>query len=486
MTSCSKCKDVVKPQYTVAFNLNGATGTADSKTVKEGVLITLPSSSSTTFYYSGYTFTGWNTKQDGTGTSYPAGSSYTVSANITLYATWQQVVNYTITFNLNGGSGTLNPATVLAGSSTVLPTSSASTFYFTNYNFVGWNTAANGSGTNYPAGSSYTPTGDVTLYAQWQSMYTAVFTASVVGSAIPLANNSVEEAFVVNVTTAGTAKLETIGTMTNGTNAIAYYWITSRDSSELFQATSTLNAVVPKTVALTSQTINLSVGKYVVCFKTAAYSGAIINGSDIGLKLTGATSSFSVTDKADATTPNQAGSAKVIFSLANNTVLLPNGQNTGGVYAYFRVIPYSDQNATTYDDSLYPSISSISFNTKDSSWLNGTVTNCPYTSLDWTNASGPAGRNFSLAQDNLGATSLIFTNSQFSYNSGILQSPSTAGVKLVKSILGNYSYCFAGANVYNTTNYQFGPRSVCWYLKSIRFVGNPELQIFAPDGARIW
>ena len=486
MTSCSKCKDVTKPQYTISFNLNGGSGTLENKTVEEGTVITLPVSSASTFFFTGYTFKEWNTKSDGTGTGYSAGSSYTVSANITLYATWQQVVNYTITFNLNGGSGTLNPATVLAGSSTVLPSSSVNTFYFTDYTFVNWNTKADGSGTNYAAGVSYTPTANVTLYAQWQSMYTAVFTASVVGSAIPLANNSVEEAFVVNVTTAGTAKLETIGTMTNGTNAIAYYWITSRDSSELFQATSTLNAVVPKTVALTSQTINLSVGKYVVCFKTAAYSGAIINGSDIGLKLTGATSSFSVTDKADATTPNQAGSVKINFSLANGTVISPHIHTTGGVYAYFRVIPCSDQNFTTYDGSLYPSISSVSFDTKNTSWFTGTFSG--YSNLDFTNASGPAGRNLVLDQDNNGANARIFYNSDASFNSisGKLDFSKSSAVKLVKSILGNYSYCSAGGNVYNPTSSQVGPYNSCWYLKSIKFVGNPELQIFAPDGARIW
>jgi uncharacterized repeat protein (TIGR02543 family) len=40
---------------------------------------------------SGYTFGGWNTNADGTGTNYGAGSSYTVTGNVTLYARWVQI-----------------------------------------------------------------------------------------------------------------------------------------------------------------------------------------------------------------------------------------------------------------------------------------------------------------------------------------------------------------------------------------------------------
>jgi uncharacterized repeat protein (TIGR02543 family) len=39
--------------------------------------------------YSGYTFSGWNTKADGTGTAYQAGGTFTMgSADVTLYAKW--------------------------------------------------------------------------------------------------------------------------------------------------------------------------------------------------------------------------------------------------------------------------------------------------------------------------------------------------------------------------------------------------------------
>jgi len=72
----------------------------------------------------------------------------------------------TITFNINGGTGT-TPAqiTTNAGSSKNLPNGNG--LSKPNYTFGGWNTKADGTGTNYNAGASYTATGNVTLYAKW-------------------------------------------------------------------------------------------------------------------------------------------------------------------------------------------------------------------------------------------------------------------------------------------------------------------------------
>jgi len=76
------------------------------------------------------------------------------------------VASVTVTFNINGGSGTV-PASqsVSSGYSISLPYGDG--FSRTGYTFGGWNTNAYGSGTNYDAGSFYTPTGNITLYARW-------------------------------------------------------------------------------------------------------------------------------------------------------------------------------------------------------------------------------------------------------------------------------------------------------------------------------
>ena len=60
-----------------------------------------------TFVRTGYTFTGWNTKRNGSGNAYTNLQSVTLTNNLTLYAQWE-INNYTITFNSNGGEGTMS------------------------------------------------------------------------------------------------------------------------------------------------------------------------------------------------------------------------------------------------------------------------------------------------------------------------------------------------------------------------------------------
>lgn len=75
----------------------------------------------------------------------------------------------TITFNANDGSGTVPSAiNTYVGVANTIPPNSLTRV---GYTFNGWNTASDGSGTAYATGSTITPTGDVTLYAQWQTTY---------------------------------------------------------------------------------------------------------------------------------------------------------------------------------------------------------------------------------------------------------------------------------------------------------------------------
>ena len=154
--------------YSVTFSINEGLGSAPAeKKVNSGSSITLPNGSG--FSRSSHIFGGWNTKSDGTGTNYSAGSSFFPSGDTTLYAKWDQTgqgIQYTVTYNINGGSGTAPSAqTANAGSIILLP--GGNTFSRSGYTFSGWNTIADGSGTSYSAGSSFTPAGDTTLYARW-------------------------------------------------------------------------------------------------------------------------------------------------------------------------------------------------------------------------------------------------------------------------------------------------------------------------------
>ena len=72
----------------------------------------------------------------------------------------------TITYNANGGEGEMKPQAVESGVEVKLI---ANTFTKDGSDFTGWNEAADGSGKAYADGATVTPTGNLTLYAQWQA-----------------------------------------------------------------------------------------------------------------------------------------------------------------------------------------------------------------------------------------------------------------------------------------------------------------------------
>ena len=318
--------------------------------------------------------------------------------------------------------------------------------------------------------------------------FTAVFTAtdaSLTALDKAIVGGGVVKALVLNVSVAGTAKLESIGSMTNGNPAIAYYWITSKDSSDINQATSTLNPVLAKTVITASQTINLSVGVNVICFKAAAFSGSITNGTQIGLKITGANSNTisNASYTANSGVANTTTIVRINLLLSNN-VVVSSGQNTGWAFTDFKLAPYNNEAGSVYDGSMYPSLLSISFDTKDTRYF---TTTTGYGNLDFNNASGSQGRSLILAQDDNGANNYMCLNSNasFSSESGIMNFTPSAPQRFLKSFLGNYAYCNTATNVYNSGASNFGPASTCWPIKSIRLASNPEIWIYNPSGTRI-
>ena len=148
-----------KNNITITFNANGGTGEMAALMANPGYDKQL---SSNTFTREGYTFTGWNTKADGKGTGYADGATVKFDVDTTLYAQWTQ--KPVITFDANGGEGNMGAQTVNPGVSAALP---ANTFTLADYDFAGWNTKADGTGTAYADKTNITTNENVTLYAQW-------------------------------------------------------------------------------------------------------------------------------------------------------------------------------------------------------------------------------------------------------------------------------------------------------------------------------
>ena len=91
----------VKP--TITFNANGGSGSMSAQTVSYNTNTTLSANTFTAPV--GYTFNGWNTKTDGIGTAYAAGTSYKFTSDLTLYAQWAEIPanNHNITYNNGAG-----------------------------------------------------------------------------------------------------------------------------------------------------------------------------------------------------------------------------------------------------------------------------------------------------------------------------------------------------------------------------------------------
>ena len=161
-TYCSVCNELLKQGKEIPKTGAHITWVIDSEVVAEEDYLkgTMPSFKGSTDKAPDenyrYTFTSWDpevvvAEEDATYTA-----QYSATAR----------VFYTITFNANGGEGSMEPQRFEVGVDTALNTNA---FTRESYNFIGWNTAADGSGATYAdEGAILELTGDMTLYAQWQ------------------------------------------------------------------------------------------------------------------------------------------------------------------------------------------------------------------------------------------------------------------------------------------------------------------------------
>lgn len=115
----------------------------------------------------------WNTKPDGSGTTYQPGSTFHVPLGVTtLYAQFTPVSptvipDVHVSYDANGGSGVMNGHTVQLGDTMTVKRNA---FSRQNHRFTGWNTQPDGGGDAYAPGAVIQPEKDMTLYAQWETV----------------------------------------------------------------------------------------------------------------------------------------------------------------------------------------------------------------------------------------------------------------------------------------------------------------------------
>ena len=159
--------------YTLTYDANGGTGTVptDSNKYAKGTYAQVVSGSGLT--REGMIFLGWSTDKTAVSPAYYPGGSVKINDNTTLYAVWGTPTGKAaITYHSNFGNDQTRKSedkpinsliTVEGYGNLYLPSR-------TGYEFIGWNTASDGTGTAYAAGATARLTaGGNDLYAQWKA-----------------------------------------------------------------------------------------------------------------------------------------------------------------------------------------------------------------------------------------------------------------------------------------------------------------------------
>lgn len=205
-------------QGTIVYNANNGTGAPANQTFTANP-VTISSTAPTR---NGYTFKGWSSTSTG-GVNYVGGKSYpfTLGTTTTIYAVWE-LNTYTVSYNMNGGSGTIASQSFNVNNRTITISSTIPTK--TGYTFVGWNENTQATASQYNAGQSYTlpstPLKNYTLYAIWEAKtYTIIYNAN--GGTGTVATQT--KTYGVNLTLASSGYTRTGYTLS--------HWNTAADNS---------------------------------------------------------------------------------------------------------------------------------------------------------------------------------------------------------------------------------------------------------------
>lgn len=227
--------------YSVTYNANGAeTGTVpvDSATYNAGDLVTV-SANSGLLAKTGYTFAGWNTAFDGTGTAYAENAVMTMGeASVTLFAQWA-AVPCTVKFDSQGGTPVADWTGSYGGIILNAPVTA-----FEGFDFFGWYTDTTFTTL---AAFPYTVTGSTTLYAKFQPK--SAYLSNVTVSAGTLSKAFSKTAYSYKLQLAETESTVTITPVLENTNAKVQIW-TNRDHSIVTTPGITVNVENNKTITV--------------------------------------------------------------------------------------------------------------------------------------------------------------------------------------------------------------------------------------------
>lgn len=157
--------------YNITFNVNGGSATKTTqvmtgKTIAGEISAKLSTANSLNLTRTGYKFKGWALTSSAKSAKYSDGESITIAADTTVYAVWDKIVTYTITYNANGGTISGSTTITVTGTESegaVHTLKTSSTASRSGYVLSAWSSGSK----SFSPGTSVTVTGNATFTAVW-------------------------------------------------------------------------------------------------------------------------------------------------------------------------------------------------------------------------------------------------------------------------------------------------------------------------------
>ena len=335
--------------YTVTYDGNGSDGgevPIDTNDYETGDTVTVKDAGTMT--RNGYSFDGWNTAADGSGTAYVAGDTITIgSADVTLYAQWEGAP-HTHTWSCDANGNTITATCTGTGTCDITPaptvTISADSKTYdgtvvtaTVTKSANWTTA---NGLDEPGAITYSPANSANAGTYTASVTVGTATASVDFDIMPelITENDVTvaaEGLVYNGQAHEPEVTVTVGrtTLVEGTDYdLAYsnnvYASTNGDASATVTGKGNYH-----TDPFVEKTFTIAKADPDVTAPTAV-SGLVYTGSDLTLVSEGSTTGGTLEYSTDGTSYGEG---------------IPTGTNAGSYTVYYKVTGNDNYNSVAAD-----------------------------------------------------------------------------------------------------------------------------------------
>ncbi|MDR3339363.1 MAG: InlB B-repeat-containing protein [Candidatus Symbiothrix sp.] len=405
----------------VTFDKQNGTGGTSSVTATYGSAMP----SATAPERTGYTFGGYYTSTNGSGTQYYTSSmgsarNWDKTSATTLYAKWT-ANTYTVVYNGNGSTG----GSTASSSHTydVAKNLMANGFTKTGYTFAGWATSTTGAVvySNSQSISNLTATnnGTVTLYAKWTAnTYTVVYNCN--GGSGSTASSGHTYDVAKNLTAIGCTRTGYVfaGWATSATGAVVYsngqsvlnLTATNNGTVNLYAIWVTTNVDVTG-VTISPKTVTKTVGETVTFSATIAPNNAtnqsvsytLINGSSLGTlngHILTCNSAGTITVRVTTADGNKTDDATITVNAAPALIVSPTFYNfplNGGTSSSFTIT--SNQSWTISDDASWLTTSITSGSNNSTFTMTATAnTSASSRSATVTVSSGELTRTISVTQ----------------------------------------------------------------------------------------